>query len=191
MMVANHAHASVELAAALVNALVPGECRGQPYDEPVGDALRAAVADAVAERPNRARTWADADDAEHVSLAGLARRWRAVFDAAQGEPETVAVLVNALLAEAPVHPVLVNHDDESWHLHAHAHDAAPVDGMAAICALGLATLAADGRLGRLGRCRAKSCDRVFVDTSRNGSRRYCAGACQARAKSAAFRARRS
>jgi predicted RNA-binding Zn ribbon-like protein len=191
MEVASHAHAPAELAAALINALVPGSCRGQTYDEPRGDALRAAVANAVAGRPNRARIWAAADDAEHVSLAALAGSWSAVFDAAQAESETVARLVNALLSAAPVHPVLVNHDGEAWHLHAHADNTAPANGVAAICALGLANIAAAGQLDRLGRCHANACDRVYVDTSRNGSRRYCCGACQARAKSAAFRARRS
>ncbi|MFC6935784.1 CGNR zinc finger domain-containing protein [Actinomadura yumaensis] len=33
------------------------------------------------------------------------------------------------------------------------------------------------------------CDRVYVDTSRNGTRRFCSTACQNRVKTAAFRAR--
>ncbi|WP_456236959.1 CGNR zinc finger domain-containing protein [Actinomadura physcomitrii] len=32
-------------------------------------------------------------------------------------------------------------------------------------------------------------DRVYVDTSRNGKRRFCSTACQNRVKTAAFRAR--
>jgi len=42
---------------------------------------------------------------------------------------------------------------------------------------------------RLGVCTAPRCDRVFVDTSRNGTRRYCSTSCQNRVKTAAFRAR--
>jgi predicted RNA-binding Zn ribbon-like protein len=42
---------------------------------------------------------------------------------------------------------------------------------------------------RLGICSAPSCDRVFVDTSRNGTKRFCTTACQNRVKAAAFRAR--
>jgi predicted RNA-binding Zn ribbon-like protein len=33
------------------------------------------------------------------------------------------------------------------------------------------------------------CDRVFVDVSRNGTKRFCSTACQNRPKAAAFRAR--
>jgi len=43
---------------------------------------------------------------------------------------------------------------------------------------------------RLGVCTAPRCDRVYVDTSRNGSKRFCSTACQNRVKSAAFRERR-
>jgi predicted RNA-binding Zn ribbon-like protein len=43
--------------------------------------------------------------------------------------------------------------------------------------------------GRLGVCSAERCDRVYVDTSRNGSRRFCSTACQNRVKAAAFRAK--
>jgi predicted RNA-binding Zn ribbon-like protein len=42
---------------------------------------------------------------------------------------------------------------------------------------------------RPGICSAPSCDRVFVDTSRNGTKRFCTTACQNRVKAAAFRAR--
>ncbi|HEX8935998.1 MAG TPA: CGNR zinc finger domain-containing protein, partial [Pseudonocardiaceae bacterium] len=42
---------------------------------------------------------------------------------------------------------------------------------------------------RLGVCSAPRCDRVYVDASRNGTRRFCCTACQNRVKSAAHRAR--
>ena len=42
---------------------------------------------------------------------------------------------------------------------------------------------------RLGVCDAARCDRVYVDTSRNGARRFCSTACQNRTKAAAFRTR--
>jgi len=46
-----------------------------------------------------------------------------------------------------------------------------------------------GVYDRLGVCTAPRCDRVYVDTSRNGTRRYCSTSCQNRVKTAAFRAR--
>jgi predicted RNA-binding Zn ribbon-like protein len=42
---------------------------------------------------------------------------------------------------------------------------------------------------RFGVCTAPRCDRVYVDVSRNGARRFCSTACQNRVKTAAFRAR--
>ena len=44
---------------------------------------------------------------------------------------------------------------------------------------------------RFGICVAANCDRVFVDTSKNASRRFCSLVCQNRTKVAAFRARKS
>ncbi len=44
---------------------------------------------------------------------------------------------------------------------------------------------------RVGVCTAPRCDRVYVDTSRNGTRRYSSTSCQNRVKTAAFRARMS
>jgi predicted RNA-binding Zn ribbon-like protein len=43
--------------------------------------------------------------------------------------------------------------------------------------------------GRLGVCTAARCDRVYVDISRNATRRFCSTTCQNRVKAAAFRER--
>ena len=45
--------------------------------------------------------------------------------------------------------------------------------------------------GRIGVCTAPRCDRVYVDASRNGTRRFCSTSCQNRVKTAAFRARQA
>jgi len=42
---------------------------------------------------------------------------------------------------------------------------------------------------RLGVCSAEGCDDVYVDTSRNASRRYCSNTCASRSTVAAYRAR--
>ena len=62
-------------------------------------------------------------------------------------------------------------------------------GWAAGCATGLAVVLGGSRYDRLGVCTGPRCDRVYVDTSRNGTRRYCSTSCQNRVKTAAFRAR--
>jgi predicted RNA-binding Zn ribbon-like protein len=59
----------------------------------------------------------------------------------------------------------------------------------ATCAEALARLIGAGNADRLGSCEREGCDRVFVDVSKNGSRRFCSTACQNRVKVAAFRRR--
>jgi predicted RNA-binding Zn ribbon-like protein len=59
----------------------------------------------------------------------------------------------------------------------------------AICAEGLARIVGLQAAHRLGVCSASRCDRVFVDTSKNATRRFCSPACQNRTKMAAFRSR--
>jgi predicted RNA-binding Zn ribbon-like protein len=61
----------------------------------------------------------------------------------------------------------------------------------AICAEGLARAIGDDDGGRLGTCASDGCDRVFVDRSKNASRRFCSTTCQNRVKAAAFRRRRA
>ncbi len=74
------------------------------------------------------------------------------------------------------------------HFHA-ADEGSPAKGWAAGCATGLAIVLGGEYHDRLGVCTAPHCDRVYVDTSRNGSRRFCSTACQNRVKAAAFRER--
>ena len=63
-------------------------------------------------------------------------------------------------------------------------------GWGAGCATGLAIVLGGDLYDRLGVCTAPHCDRVYVDTSRNGTRRFCSTACQNRVKAAAFRERK-
>lgn len=189
MDASGHTPAALRLVVDLVNALTAGHDRGRPTTAPTGVPRRRAVAAALADRPNRARDWDAADDEEHDRLAVLAGRWRAVVESAAAGADTVAPLVNELLRDAPVAPSLVDHDGQPWHLHAHRTDVGDAAGIAATAALALATVVSEGALERLGVCHAAACDRVYVDTSRNGSRRYCSAACQSRTKTAAYRAR--
>jgi predicted RNA-binding Zn ribbon-like protein len=58
-------------------------------------------------------------------------------------------------------------------------------------ATALATVLGTASIERLGICNAAGCDRIYVDISRNGTRRFCSTACQNRVKAAAFRARKT
>jgi predicted RNA-binding Zn ribbon-like protein len=180
--------AVVTVAVNLANALTPGEAHGRPYRPPGGAALAAAATAALraGRRDTREVTAAEAD-----SLLAVAASVRAVFDAvAAGRTDAAAGLVNQMLADAGARPRLDRHDSEPWHLHFHGAEDSLVTGWAAGCATGLAVVLGSDLGGRLGVCAAPRCDRVYVDTSRNATRRFCSTACQNRVKAAAFRAAR-
>ena len=180
----------VAVAVELVNSLTPGDALGRPYQPPSGAKLSAAIASALA----AGRTPRIPDSAVSPEQAAEFGRYaaalREVFDAtATGQVDRAAGLVNELLARSGARPALDRHDGEPWHLHFHGTDSSLVTGWAAGCATGLAVVLGTGMQGRLGVCTAPRCDRVYVDTSRNGTRRFCSTTCQNRVKAAAFRAK--
>lgn len=177
----------VTVAVRLVNALTGGERRGRPYQVPHGAEREAAIGEILRldDRPPQEITDADADE-----LVTLAERLRVVFDAmAADDADTAAHQVNRLLAETQARPYLERHDGEPWHVHFHGVGDTLAADWAAACATGLAILIGGDSRDRLGVCTAPRCDRVYVDTSRNGTRRFCSTACQNRVKAASFRAR--
>jgi len=106
-----------------------------------------------------------------------------------GDVAAAALQTNHLLAEYRSAPVLINHDDGPWHVHFHSVHAGLAEGWGAGCATGLALVIGAGECERLGVCTAPPCDRVFVDVSRNATRRHCSSRCTNRAGVAAHRAR--
>lgn len=103
----------------------------------------------------------------------------------------VADHVNRLLAHGHFAPTIVNHDAAGWHIH-YFHDSARIaDRIACEQGIAFAWLLVVGEWQRLGTCRAPNCGRVFVDMSRNRSRRYCQSAvCGTRVRVSAHRERR-
>ena len=126
----------------------------------------------------------------HVpAFAALARRIRTVYtDLRNRDIDAAAATLNELLAAHPAHPHLAK-ERGVWRLHHHPHDAGLVPMWTAICAAGLAEMIGDGEAQRLGTCERTECGRVYVDVSRNGSRRFCSLSCQNRVKVATFRER--
>ncbi len=181
--------AVVTVAAELVNALTPGEARGRDYLPPDGVELAALATAAL--RAGRADT-REVSLAEAVELSDLAWALRLIIDdVAAGRLDQAAGQVNELLGQTGARPRLDKHDDEPWHLHFHGATDSLTTGWAAGCATGLAIVLGSELHGRLGVCTAGRCDRVYVDISKNGTRRFCSTACQSRIKAAAFRARRT
>jgi predicted RNA-binding Zn ribbon-like protein len=183
----SHTDTVVRMAVALVNLLTEGEDRSRKYLPPEGTE-RAARLNALFAS---ARSRTDVTEAEAAAFGPVAAGLRAVFAAvAAGDVDDAAHRVNDMLAATGAHPALERHDGEPWHIHFHSADeASRVKGWAAGCATGLAIVLGGELYDRLGVCTAPHCDRVYVDTSRNGSRRFCSTACQNRVKAAAFRER--
>jgi predicted RNA-binding Zn ribbon-like protein len=128
-------------------------------------------------------------ESDRSGITALAGQLRAVFGALdRDDVDAAAAHLNALLTASPAHPHLAK-EDGVWHLHHHAVDAGLVPMCTAICAEGVARLVGTGRAQRLGTCAATDCERVFIDVSKNASRRFCSTLCQNRTKAAAFRER--
>jgi predicted RNA-binding Zn ribbon-like protein len=106
---------------------------------------------------------------------------------AQSEPEVMDRL-NALLALASPRPYATTHDGE-LHLHYARPDAEVVEQLTTTVAMGLSQVVVQHGWQRLGVCSAEGCGHVYVDTSRNASRRYCSNTCASRSTVAAYRAR--
>ncbi|MGZ4654947.1 CGNR zinc finger domain-containing protein [Oryzihumus sp.] len=172
----------------LVNGLTGGASGGVPVEEPRGVGRRAAVVEALS-GGGRITPTVSAPAAEQ--LAATARRLRVVFEAVDGgQADAAAAEVNALLSDTGARPQLDRRDGQGWHLHFHGADDSLALGWSAGCAAALALALGSDLAGRLGMCAATVCDRVYVDRSRNASKRFCSTACQSRTKAAAFRARR-
>jgi predicted RNA-binding Zn ribbon-like protein len=126
----------------------------------------------------------------HVpAFLALARQLRDVFaDLQHRDIDAAAATLNELLAAHPAHPHLAK-ERGVWRLHHHPHEAPLVPMWSAICAAGLAEMISDGEAQRLGTCERAECGRVYVDVSKNASRRFCSLTCQNRVKVATFRER--
>jgi hypothetical protein len=125
----------------------------------------------------------DEDLAELHSVRG---RLEEVFYAS--DEATATRFLNDLLEEYEVKPYLTNHDGR-WHFHYAPEDARVGQRVATDVVMGLAALVADFGFDRFGICAADDCGDVFVDMSRNKSRRYCNDVCSSRTNVAAYRAR--
>lgn len=182
----SHLETLLDAAVGLVNVVTPGHDGSVAVQEPVGVERSAAISGVLvsAGRPARVSV------AEGAELAAYAVTVRAVFVAsAAGEVDAAARLINELLLQTGARPQL-DYGPDGWGLHFHGADDSVVLGWTAGLASALAICAGSDLAGVLGVCAAEPCDRVFVDSSKNGSRRFCSTRCQNRVKAAAHRSRR-
>jgi predicted RNA-binding Zn ribbon-like protein len=137
-----------------------------------------------------ARGWPDAvatitlEDLHEVRA--VRTRLRAVFDA--DDEHEVADRLNRVLADASAVPRISTHSGEA-HLHFEPTHASAARWIGAVAAMGLSVVLIENGLERFGTCASTTCDDVYVDTSRNRSRRHCSDTCSTRENVAAYRRR--
>lgn len=126
-------------------------------------------------------------EAELAAVQELRPRLREVWAA---DEDRVVEIVNGLLREFRALPQLVAHGDWGYHLHATSPDQPLAERIAVEAAMAFVDVVRVGELDRLRVCSADDCADVFVDLSRNRSRRFCEVGCGNRINVAAYRARR-
>jgi predicted RNA-binding Zn ribbon-like protein len=126
--------------------------------------------------------------AQAQELRAWARRLDPVFG--EVDQDVQIKLINDLLDVTASKPYVSAHDGREPHLHFYSPDADIVSRAKDTTAGGLAMCMSFAGGGRLGRCDREGCAVVYVDTSRNGRRRFCSLACANRVNVAAHRARR-
>ena len=158
---------------------------------PAGERLR-GVADVESFGRRYAFAGRPASPADMERLRSHRARLDAVAAACEaGDGDTATAILNALLTETGAVPQIVAHDGRGPHIHVSRPTAPLADRMAAHFAMGLAELVVSGESRRIRSCASPTCQSVFVDLSRNRSRRYCDGrTCGNRLHVAAYRARR-
>ena len=190
MLFDSHVETLLATTVSLVNRLTPGLDGGHPVDVPEDErALRAAVRDAVnAQGYDVTLRGVRAKDAALIATT-VAEARRVIEDIDAGDLALAAKRTNVLLRRTGARPQLDTHGPGVWNLHFHGPDDSFGVGWSAGIAAGLAMALGTADAGRLGVCAADACDRVHLDVSRNGGRRFCSTRCQSRTKAAAHRAR--
>lgn len=121
-------------------------------------------------------------------VAGLRHLRAQVRIVMEGSEEDAEEALDRIVADASVMP-RVTFSKSEWHL-SHAPGAGGlVDRVAAIAVTGLTAALCESGRERFGVCSKEGCRDVYLDTSKNRSRRYCSDSCSNRANVAAFRAR--
>jgi len=100
--------------------------------------------------------------------------------------------INAQLEAAAIAPSLSAHDGFALHIHWTGPSTPFAHQVAVDLLMALAQTLCDHGTERFGRCAAEECERVFHDTTKNHSRRFCTDPrCASRTHTAAHRARQS
>ncbi|MEJ1155378.1 CGNR zinc finger domain-containing protein [Microbacterium marmarense] len=101
-------------------------------------------------------------------------------------------LINQMLADGNALPRLVRHEGYDWHIHATSDDAPLARRMLVESAMAFVDVIRSDEYSRVRVCDADDCDAVYIDYSKNQSKRYCdTGNCGNRMNVIAYRARKA
>ncbi len=181
-----------DLALRLVNELATRWAHGREHAAPTDPAgILRVIRPAQAEAHGGVHI-APLNEDDALALAGTIAQLREAIDSClDGEVHDAAKILNEVMAANHAVPNLHGHPGMPFVFAFHTRGHTGAQARAADMAASLALILGSGREARLRRCEAARCDRVFYDTTRNASRRFCDLQCQNRAKASAYRARRA
>lgn len=125
-------------------------------------------------------------ESDLVPLRTLRQQVRRVFESSS--PEEAAKAVNAILAKAQAIPYVGVHG-AGPHLHVAPRRDEVAGWLGAVTGMALAELVVKHGIDRFGVCSADDCRDVFIDQSRNHSRKHCSDRCTNREGVRSFRRR--
>lgn len=129
------------------------------------------------------------DDHEIAEVRSIRTRLRGLWDV---DRDGAVPLVNEMLRDGRALPQLTIHDGYDWHIHATADDSPLATRILVEAAMAFVDVIRADEYGRVRVCSADDCDAVYVDYSKNGSKRYCdTGNCGNRMNVNAYRLRKA
>jgi predicted RNA-binding Zn ribbon-like protein len=129
------------------------------------------------------------DAAELAAVREIRPRLRRLWEV---DREGAVPLVNDMLRDGGALPRLVIHDEFDWHIHATTDDAPLATRILVEAAMAFVDVIRSDEYDRIRVCAADDCENVYVDFSKNGSKRYCdTGNCGNRMNVIAYRRRKA
>lgn len=129
------------------------------------------------------------DERELSAVRAIRRPLRALWDV---DRDAAVPLVNGMLRDGRALPQLVIHDGYDWHIHATDENAPLATRILVEAAMAFVEVIRSDQWDRVRICSADDCESVYVDYSKNGSKRYCdTGNCGNRMNVIAYRRRRA
>ncbi|MFB8386076.1 CGNR zinc finger domain-containing protein [Microbacterium sp. NPDC055910] len=171
---------SLEAAAALVNTLPL--CDGEDTMTTVAD-----LDSYLADHPYSGTVRRDRATVEEIRQ--VRARVRKLWEV---DREGAVPLINDMLRDGEAVPRLVIHGEHDWHIHATPDDAPIATRIMVEAAMAFVEVIRSDSYDRVRVCEADDCDAVYIDYSRNGSKRYCdTGNCGNRMNVIAYRERKA